>query len=95
MILAKFVFSDFLAYLALAVEWKIEVSSGSTVKEILAMLSARMDDKFRWAVFDEAGNLQVGILITLDGQLIHSEQIEIIKIEKDSEIKIIPLALGG
>lgn len=95
MILVKFVFSDFLAYLALAVEWKMEVSSGSTVKEVFALLSPRVGDRFRRAVFDEEGNLQGSILVALDGRLIHSDQIAMIKIQKDSEIHLIPLALGG
>jgi sulfur carrier protein ThiS len=87
--------ADFLARLVPAAEFDIEIGTGSTVEDIIGVLTARFGKEFRKAIVDRNGKLHGGIAIVLNEEFISPNQISEYTIHHSSNLSIIPLVGGG
>lgn len=87
--------ADFLSRIATGPEFDLEIQTGSTVEEIINVLTTRLGKEFCKAVVDRNGKLNAGIAVILNNQLIPSNQMVENTIHQDCKLSIIPIVGGG
>jgi sulfur carrier protein ThiS len=87
--------ADFLSRLVPAAEFDMEIDAGSTVEDIIGVLTARLGEEFRKAIVDRSGKPHGGIAIVLNKEFISPNQISEYTIHHSCNLSIIPLVGGG
>jgi sulfur carrier protein ThiS len=87
--------SGFLSSLVSESEFEVEVDVGSTVADLIGMLTERLGDPFREAIVDRKGRLHGGIVVMLNRRTVILREIAKTVINRESELTILPLVGGG
>lgn len=87
--------SGFLSRMVPESKFEVEVNPGSTVADLIGLLTGRLGDDFRKAIVDREGRLHGGIMVVLNRRLIPPRQIAEIAMNHKSDLSIIPAANGG
>lgn len=74
---------------------RMEIRTGSTVYDLLEMLTQRLGEEFRTALWDSSGQLHGGLELILNGQPIPPKDIKDTPILENSELALIPIIAGG
>jgi len=88
-------FSGFLSRMVPESRFEVDVNPGSTVADLIGLLTGRLGDAFRKAIVDRGGRLHGGIMVVLNRKPIPPRQITEVAIDHKSDLSIIPLASGG
>ena len=73
----------------------IEVKAGSTVSQVINVLTNTLGVPFWQSILDHTGKLQGGIEIVLNKEHLPARKIDSILIEEDCELLIMPMIEGG
>jgi len=73
----------------------LEIRAGSTMRDLIYLLTERLGDEFRQAILDWHGNLHGGVELILNGQEIPSRRISEIVVWDESDLVIVPIIAGG
>lgn len=73
----------------------LKAQPGCTVADILQQIVETLGADFRNALLDSIGNVNGGIEIVLNHELISSYRLSEIQLWKDSEIMLVPMIAGG
>jgi hypothetical protein len=76
-------------------KFEMKINAGITVEEFLNVLSKRLGDNFRLAIFDHNGKLNADIAIVRENRFIPPQHIAEHIIRESSSLSIIPIAGGG
>lgn len=87
--------SGFLSSFVSEPEFEVEVGAGSTVADLIGMLTKRLGDPFREAIVDRKGRLHGGIVVMLNRRTVIPREIAKTVINRKSELTILPLVGGG
>lgn len=87
--------SGFLSRMVAESTFEVEVNPGSTVADLIGVLTGRLGDDFRKAIVDRGGRLHGGIMVVLNRRLIPPRQIAEVAIKDKGDLSIIPQASGG
>ena len=87
--------SGFLSSLVSESELQVEVDAGSTVADLIGMLTKRFGDAFREAIVDRGGRLHGGIVVMLNRRAVVHQEIAKTTVNGKSELTILPLVGGG
>lgn len=87
--------SGFLSSMASESRFEVEVDAGSTVADIIGMLTERLGHAFRKAIVDRRGRLHGGIVVMLNRRTVLPREIAKTVINGESDLTILPLVGGG
>ena len=87
--------ADFLSKLVPEAMFEVKIHAGTTVQELVTILTERFDENFRRAILDRNGKLNADIAIVIDNRFIPPQQMTEHAIHESSYLNIIPIAGGG
>jgi sulfur carrier protein ThiS len=85
----------FLSHFAEERTFKIKVASDLSLKDIIQLLIDRFGHSFGLHLLDPKGNLRPSILVSINRQVIPSQDIDQIHVNSPCSIEILPVAAGG
>ncbi|MEN6298356.1 MAG: MoaD/ThiS family protein [Anaerolineaceae bacterium] len=85
----------FLQKLSEGINPQLQVQSGTSIYELLDRYTLQGKEELRTALWDSRGQLNGGLELILNGQVIAPSQMRDTKISQDSEITLIPVIAGG
>ena len=77
-------------------EEEVEISEGSSIADLLMMLSEKYGEPFKKAIFEKSGaDVKSNYIITVNGYLLNQLKGLETKLKNDDNVTLLPIVSGG